>query len=100
MCSNSFFSLYAHLSRIDVRVGQNVSQGQSLGGVGATGWASTNGLNVSATTGAAFMTLNGTDWANGVTNPVASTYTADTFTASTNDPASATPCPAISSAVP
>ena len=35
--------------------------------VGATGWASNNGLNVSATTGAAFMTLNGTDWANGVT---------------------------------
>ena len=32
-------TLYAHLSRIDVRVGQNVSQGQSLGGVGATGWA-------------------------------------------------------------
>ena len=53
--------------------------------VGATGWVSTNGLNVSATTGAAFMTLNGTDWANGVTTPVASTYTDNTFTASTNN---------------
>jgi murein DD-endopeptidase MepM/ murein hydrolase activator NlpD len=36
---NGHKTLYAHLSRIDVRVGQNVSQGQSLGGVGATGWA-------------------------------------------------------------
>lgn len=32
-------TLYAHLSRIDVRVGQRVEQGHSLGGVGATGWA-------------------------------------------------------------
>ncbi|MDA7416880.1 peptidoglycan DD-metalloendopeptidase family protein [Xenophilus arseniciresistens] len=30
---------YAHLSRIDVREGQSVSQGQTLGAVGATGWA-------------------------------------------------------------
>lgn len=32
-------TLYAHLSRIDVRVGQRVEQGQSVGAVGATGWA-------------------------------------------------------------
>ncbi|MDQ8002085.1 MAG: M23 family metallopeptidase, partial [Pseudomonadota bacterium] len=30
---------YAHLSRIDVKEGQAVSQGQSIGAVGATGWA-------------------------------------------------------------
>ncbi len=32
-------TLYAHLSRIDVRVGQRVEQGQTIGAVGATGWA-------------------------------------------------------------
>ena len=32
-------TLYAHLSRIDVRQGQRVEQGQSIGAVGATGWA-------------------------------------------------------------
>lgn len=32
-------TLYAHLSRIDVRRGQSVSQGQRVGAVGATGWA-------------------------------------------------------------
>jgi murein DD-endopeptidase MepM/ murein hydrolase activator NlpD len=30
---------YAHLSRIDVKVGQSVSQGQNVGAVGSTGWA-------------------------------------------------------------
>ncbi|RYF70558.1 MAG: M23 family metallopeptidase, partial [Comamonadaceae bacterium] len=30
---------YAHLSRVDVRPGQTVEQGQTLGAVGATGWA-------------------------------------------------------------
>jgi murein DD-endopeptidase MepM/ murein hydrolase activator NlpD len=30
---------YAHLSRIDVKVGQSVSQSQTLGAVGSTGWA-------------------------------------------------------------
>ena len=33
------FSLYAHLSRILVRKGESVSQGQNIGAVGATGWA-------------------------------------------------------------
>jgi hypothetical protein len=32
-------TLYAHLSRIDVRKGQRIEQGQRIGSVGATGWA-------------------------------------------------------------
>ena len=32
-------TVYAHLSRIDVRKGQSVEQGQTIGAVGATGWA-------------------------------------------------------------
>ena len=31
--------MYAHLSRIAVRAGQRVAQGETLGAVGATGWA-------------------------------------------------------------
>ncbi|HEV8691678.1 MAG TPA: peptidoglycan DD-metalloendopeptidase family protein [Ideonella sp.] len=32
-------TLYGHLSRIDVRRGQRIEQGQRVGAVGATGWA-------------------------------------------------------------
>ena len=37
--SGSDTTVYAHLSRIDVRKGQRVSQSQRIGAVGATGWA-------------------------------------------------------------
>ncbi|MET0541008.1 MAG: M23 family metallopeptidase [Variovorax sp.] len=36
---NNQETAYAHLSRIDVKVGQNVSQSQFIGAVGSTGWA-------------------------------------------------------------
>lgn len=36
---NNQTTVYAHLSRINVKKGQNVSQGQNIGAVGATGWA-------------------------------------------------------------
>ena len=32
-------TVYAHLSRINVRKGESISQGQQIGAVGATGWA-------------------------------------------------------------
>ncbi|MGY0196376.1 peptidoglycan DD-metalloendopeptidase family protein [Leptothrix sp. BB-4] len=32
-------TVYAHLSRIGVRVGQKIGQGETLGAVGSTGWA-------------------------------------------------------------
>ncbi len=36
---NNRSTLYGHLSRIDVRTGQHVEQGQRIGAVGMTGWA-------------------------------------------------------------
>jgi murein DD-endopeptidase MepM/ murein hydrolase activator NlpD len=36
---NERTTLYAHLSRIDVKKGQRIEQGQRLGAVGSTGWA-------------------------------------------------------------
>ncbi len=36
---SGYNTVYAHLSRINVRQGARVSQGQSIGAVGATGWA-------------------------------------------------------------
>jgi len=37
--SNDRSTIYAHLSRIDVKKGQHIDQGAQLGAVGATGWA-------------------------------------------------------------
>jgi murein DD-endopeptidase MepM/ murein hydrolase activator NlpD len=37
--ANGQTTVYAHLSRIHVKKGQSVAQGQTLGLVGATGWA-------------------------------------------------------------
>ena len=36
---NNNVTVYAHLSRINVRAGQSISQGQNVGAVGQTGWA-------------------------------------------------------------
>lgn len=36
---NNHSTVYAHLSRINVRKGESISQGQNIGAVGATGWA-------------------------------------------------------------
>ncbi|MGV8803748.1 MAG: M23 family metallopeptidase [Polaromonas sp.] len=36
---NNMETVYAHLSQINVQQGQNVNQGQTIGLVGATGWA-------------------------------------------------------------
>ncbi len=36
---NNYKTVYAHLSHINVRKGENVSQGQNIGAVGSTGWA-------------------------------------------------------------
>ena len=36
---NSHETLYAHLSKINVRVGESIAQGQNIGLVGSTGWS-------------------------------------------------------------
>jgi len=37
--ANQHTTVYAHLSRIDVRKGQSIEQGDTVGAVGSTGWA-------------------------------------------------------------
>jgi murein DD-endopeptidase MepM/ murein hydrolase activator NlpD len=51
--ANGYETLYGHLSRIDVRAGQHIGQGETLGAVGATGLATGPHLDYR-------MTLNGT----------------------------------------
>jgi murein DD-endopeptidase MepM/ murein hydrolase activator NlpD len=36
---NERATLYAHMSRIDVKKGQRIEQGQRVGAVGSTGWS-------------------------------------------------------------
>ena len=36
---NNHETLYAHLSKINVRVGQSIGQGETIGLVGSTGWS-------------------------------------------------------------
>lgn len=43
---NNLESLYAHLSKIDVKEGQKVTKDTELGEVGATGWATGNHLHL------------------------------------------------------
>ena len=36
---NEHVTVYAHLSRIDVRANEQIEQGRTIGAVGSTGWA-------------------------------------------------------------
>lgn len=44
--NNGITSLYAHLSKVNVKAGDTVTKEQSLGEVGATGWATGNHLHL------------------------------------------------------
>ncbi len=48
-------TLYAHLTKIDVRQGQRVEQGQRIGTVGATGWATGPHLHFELRVGGQFQ---------------------------------------------
>lgn len=53
--ANGYETLYGHLSRIEVRVGQRVSQGDRIGAVGATGLATGPHLDYRMTRDGAFV---------------------------------------------
>lgn len=53
--ANGFESLYGHLSRIDVRLGQRVEQGTRIGAVGMTGLATGPHLDYRMTRNGAFV---------------------------------------------
>lgn len=38
-------TFYAHMSSVNVKIGQVVSKGETLGGVGSTGWSTGNHLH-------------------------------------------------------
>jgi len=53
--ANGYETLYGHLSRIDVRAGRRVNQGDRIGAVGATGLATGPHLDYRMTRNGAFL---------------------------------------------
>jgi len=52
---NNQQTAYAHLSRINVKAGESVSQGQTIGAVGSTGWATGPHLHFEYRVGGAYQ---------------------------------------------
>lgn len=44
--NNGYFSLYAHLSKILIKIGDKVTQGQTIGTVGSSGWSTGTHLHL------------------------------------------------------
>ncbi|RFC45582.1 MAG: Autotransporter-associated beta strand repeat-containing protein, partial [Verrucomicrobia bacterium] len=74
--------------------GLNIVLGTGSPSVVLSGLTATNNVIASGTTNAAFVTLNGTDWANlSGSNPVAATYGTNIFSAGTNTDVTTTASP-------